>query len=92
MSHYGAKSQGLTQATKVLVDFVNLMVAGKANTENNINIYKCTSSMSHQNVTLHLYFSLHSKIKFSLSEAKSCLFTEKKSVCEWQTKKIMLIQ
>lgn len=35
MSHYDAKDQGLTEITKVLVDFVNLVVAVKANTENN---------------------------------------------------------
>lgn len=34
MSHYVAKDQGLTEVTKVLVDFVNLVVAVKANTEN----------------------------------------------------------
>lgn len=34
MSHYDAKGQRLTEVTKVLVDFVNLVVTGKANTEN----------------------------------------------------------
>lgn len=34
VSHYDAKGQRLTEVTKVLVDFVNLVVTGKANTEN----------------------------------------------------------
>lgn len=86
MSHYGAKGQGFTEVTEVLVDLVSLVVAGKENSWGvggwcllNTYRYKHIPSVSHQNVTLHLYFRLHSKLDFHFLE-KNHVFSQKKEM------------